>query len=37
MKKRNSNIEMLRGLSCLTVVLLHLNEWSFDRDELGGV
>lgn len=36
MKKRNSNIEMLRGLSCLTVVLLHLNEWSFDRDELGG-
>lgn len=35
MGKRDENIEMLRAFSCLAVVVLHINAWCFQIDNLG--
>ncbi len=34
MKKRDKNIEVLRAIACLAVVLLHLNAWLFQIENL---
>ena len=34
-KMRDQNIELLRSLACISVVLLHINAWCFQMADLG--
>lgn len=34
MGKRDENIEMLRVISCMAVVILHVNAWCFQIENL---
>ena len=34
MEKRDENIEMLRAISCIAVVILHVNAWCFQIENL---
>lgn len=34
MGKRDENIEMLRAISCMAVIILHVNAWCFQIENL---